>query len=209
MAPIKSSRDIASCLALAERTGSGTLQLGTVQESVGNLLKDWPREQGLYAQLKRLAEFIDTTKSEIAALKPVEVSTTFIPTATDELDAIVEATATATNRIMDAAEQLMMLTAGADSAVADSAMTAITSIFEACTFQDITGQRITKVVKTLKVIQERLGQMIQAEGAEVQPAAAQPSTPPPQGDAALLNGPALPGNGQNQAEIDALLASFD
>jgi len=206
MAPITSSRDIASCLELAAQAAPGKPQLDTLQESVGLLLKDWPRERGLYAQLKRLAEFIDTTKGEIAALKPVEVNTTFIPKATDELDAIVEATASATNRIMDAAEQLMIMTAGLDSTEADRAMAAINSILEACTFQDITGQRITKVVKTLKVIQERIGQMIQAEGTMPAPAAPAPQV---QGDAALLNGPALPGGGKNQDEIDALLASFD
>ena len=207
MAPIRTSVDIASRLSDAEQAATGR-HLAGLQQSVGSLLQEWPRERGIYAQLKRLAEFIESTKSEIAALKPVEVNTSFIPTATDELDAIVEATASATNRIMDAAEVLTNVTAALEPAAADQAMTAITSIYEACTFQDITGQRITKVVKTLKVIQERLDQMIHAAGAEAGPHTA-PVTPKREGDAALLNGPALPGGGKNQDEIDALLASFD
>jgi chemotaxis protein CheZ len=35
----------------------------------------------------------------------------------------------------------------------------ITKLFEACSFQDLTGQRITKVVKTIDFIEDRIETM--------------------------------------------------
>lgn len=190
---------------LADKTSPP--QLDAVGGNVGTLMSSWPSDKGLYLELKRLAAFIEQTKSEIAALRPDEVKLAFLPTATDELDAIVRATAEATNRIMDAAE---VVTNVADTVGGESSgklMDAVTSIYEACSFQDITGQRITKVVSTLKIIEQRIDRMIYSAGAdEVRVAHDIPAADSKDlSDADLLNGPALPGQGRSQEEIDALL----
>ncbi len=181
--------------------------LNGVQRSVTTLMQSWPSDKGLYQQLKRLAAFIEQTKAEIAALRPDEVKSSFLPKATDELDAIVAATADASTRIMDAGDVLMELAGDLPADKSEKAMNAVTSIFEACSFQDITGQRITKVVKTLKVIEDRIDQMLSSETSlpsfvtpEPLPASFAELT-----DEDLLNGPQLPGAGRSQAEIDALL----
>lgn len=89
----------------------------------------------------------------------------------------------------------------------------MTEIFEASNFQDITGQRITKVVSTLKVIEEKINALVTILGDEVQRAAAtdQPNAANDgaPGDEDLLNGPQLPSNAIDQDEIDKLLSSFD
>lgn len=192
--------------AISEKTDPP--QLSAVGSNIGTLMSSWPSDKGLYLELKRLASFIEQTKSEIAALRPDEVKLAFLPKATDELDAIVRSTAEATNRIMDAAEVVGNV---ADKCTGDDAAKlgdAVTSIYEACSFQDITGQRITKVVNTLKVIESRIDQMIYSAGGE------RPSATAAENenraleeicDADLLNGPALPGQGRSQEEIDALL----
>ena len=77
-------------------------------------------------------------------------------------------------------------------------------IFEACSFQDITGQRVTKVVKTLSHIDERLTTLLAALGAELADIPVEPENQP-EGDAALMTGPALEGEGIDQDEVDALL----
>src|SRR5258708_7860400 len=60
----------------------------------------------LYAELEALARFIQTARSEIAAVRPQDIGATDIPLATDELDAVVGATEEATGTILDAAEAL-------------------------------------------------------------------------------------------------------
>ncbi len=162
----------------------------------------------LYHELSSLADYIHSARAEIAALRPDEIRSDFIPTATDELDAIVGATEQATNCILDAAEKLEGLAPVLEPEIAERLTEVTTSIYESCNFQDLTGQRITKVVRMLKAIEERIDTMIQVFGAEMAPAAeAQPKGPVTDED--LLNGPQLPDNATNQAEIDRLLASFD
>jgi chemotaxis protein CheZ len=83
-----------------------------------------------------------------------------IPFATDELDAIVDHTAHATNAILESCEMLDEVAATVSGEAAAKLQEAVTRIYEACSFQDITGQRITKVVGTLKVIEEKVAQII-------------------------------------------------
>jgi chemotaxis protein CheZ len=162
----------------------------------------------LYRELESLAQYIHAAKEEIAALRPGEIKNEFIASATDELDAIVGATEAATNEIMDAAESLGSLSPMLDQEVANRLDEITTRIFEACTFQDITGQRITKVVRALKEIEDRVESLVKMFGAEYEDVK-KPAEPKALTDQDLLNGPQLPGGGTNQADIDALLASFD
>ena len=84
---------------------------------------------------------------------------------------------------------------------------ATTQIYEACSFQDITGQRITKVVATLKAIETKVAQIVTTFGTserEVPIAEAADGA-----EAALLNGPQHPTVAMDQSDIDKLLASFE
>jgi chemotaxis protein CheZ len=86
---------------------------------------------------------------------------------------------------------------------------AVTKIYEACSFQDITGQRITKVVTTLKAIESKVAQIILKFGVKSEPGeACDPATAVISGTVELLNGPQLPSNAMDQSDIDKLLASF-
>ncbi len=132
-------------------------------------------------------------------LRPNELKGERIPEAGRELEAIVQATEAATGTIMDAAEEIMgadTATPGGSQAVNDACM----RIFEACSFQDITGQRISKVVSTFTFIEERLGLLEHTWGPEIADAAAAPE--PEDEDSALMNGPALQGEGNDQDAVD-------
>lgn len=218
---IKSSADISAHLGAAEALSPGSI--GAAQKVVGSLMAKWPNDRGIYLQLQRLADFITKTRQELSSLRPTEVKQEFISRATDELDAIVEGTASATHRIMDAADVIMEVAGRMQKEDADKAMGAVNAIYEACTFQDITGQRVTKVVTMLKVIESRvdamvlaLGEMEPMEGADAAAAegslagtdasGGQPAdaAAPPQGS--KLDGPALPGRGKSQDDIDRILS---
>lgn len=173
-----------------------------------------PVDLKIYQELESLARFIQTARAEIAAIRPQEIRSEFIPAATDELDAVVGATEEATGSILDKAERIMTVAAGLDEPVQSQLIDLVTGIFEACNFQDITGQRITKVVKTLKHIETRIDALVTVLGEEVQrarqaPAAAEPAAAARPAEEKLLNGPQLPSNAIDQDEIDRLLASFD
>jgi chemotaxis protein CheZ len=185
-----------------------------VQSVVATLRGDMTAaELSLFAELEGLSRFIRHAKIEIAALRPDEIQDKHLPTAADELDAIVGSTEKATNVILDSVEKIERASGALEGEPKDAIGTAITNIYEACNFQDITGQRISKVVRTLKQIEDKVAGLVKAFGDEIERAAnvarAEPeqSTGQTADDKALLNGPQLPGNANTQADIDALFGS--
>ena len=164
------------------------------------------KEASLLQEIEELGHTIAIAKSEIAALRVDDITDHDIPFATDELDAIVAHTAHATHAILASCEMLDEVAESISGDGATKLQDAVTRIYEACSFQDITGQRITKVVTTLKAIEAKVAQIIKTFGAKSE---ATPLEEPPAPEAVeLLNGPQLPSNAMDQSDIDKLLASF-
>lgn len=161
----------------------------------------------LYREVEALAEYIKTVRRDIAELRPDDISVRHIPMATDELDAVVQATADATGIILGGMEEIERLAGSLPPDVAAPLGDIVIRIYEACGFQDITGQRISKVVKALRHIEGKIDALLAVFGTDL----GAPTDEAPTDEAAkLLNGPALPSAAANsQADIDALLASFD
>ncbi len=181
-----------------------------IMQTLRNGLSDADRK--VFVALESLSTFIAETKRDIAALRPDEVKDELIPTASDELDAIVAATAEATHSIMDSAEAIERVAASVDKEVAAILTDEATRIFEACGFQDITGQRITKVVNALKDIDKRVDSLINAFGDEIAAVKAEEQAKLEKSDTAgvdisdkaLLEGPQMEGEGTSQDQIDKM-----
>ncbi len=168
-------------------------------------------ELHVYNELEALAEVIRRAKQEIADIRPDEIKDEFLPTAADELDAIVQSTETAANAILDAVEAIEVVIPKVDAAAGEALTNATMQIYEGCNFQDLTGQRISKVVNTLKQIETRVNALVSAFGAELEGALKSERQKsgdgvPAREDAHLLNGPQHPGSAASQDDIDALLA---
>ncbi|WP_321394405.1 protein phosphatase CheZ [Emcibacter sp.] len=160
----------------------------------------------LYQECQSLADYINDAKAEIASLSPEHADSAQIPRAGQELAAIVQQTESATNTIMESAEQIMSADTDDPEVFQATVHEAVMQIFEACSFQDITGQRISKVVRTLEYVEDRVDRLINILGLQDDELAkaAQPAEEIDE-EKALLNGPALEGEGIDQTEIDALL----
>ncbi len=167
-------------------------------------------------EITRLVKEIGKTKSELASLRHPMADTDDdkINSATGELDAIVQATEKATETILHSSEEINDILAAfrGDSeldeehkAAADLIEARTIAILEACNFQDITGQRITKVVNTMRFIEERIKAMIEIWGVD-----AFSHLPLPEEeeevdtDEALLSGPQMDNQGLTQDDIDAM-----
>ncbi len=179
-----------------------------------------PLDLKIHAELESLSNFIQATRSEIASLRPSDINLHDIPTATDELSAVVGATEEATGKILDCCNDIQAIASNLDASAQTGLIDIVTKIYEACSFQDITGQRITKVVKTLQHIEHKIDEMLKVLGHDKadkpngnQKGAAEIMADAKSGEidekAHLLNGPQLPQGASTQDEIDRLLASFD
>jgi chemotaxis protein CheZ len=164
-------------------------------------------------EAEALHNAITRTKEEIAVLRVgfLEERTR----AAHELDAVVSGTEHATQQILTAAEEIeeaadtlsALLKREQEQALAQDIQDQIVRIFEACNFQDLAGQRITKVVAALRFVEDRVTRLMDIWGGaaafkdQAAPAAQQPA-------AKAQHGPKLAGDRGHltQAEVDTMFA---
>ncbi|CCG07446.1 hypothetical protein [Pararhodospirillum photometricum] len=167
----------------------------------------------LKIELNALAHSIETTKKEIALLVAEDSQGDRLTTVTNELDAVVSATENATHTILDSVERMAGLAAQIQAQeqdsyirrLADEIQELTVGVFEACNFQDLTGQRIGKVVNTLKYIEARVDRMMTIWGRDTfRDLPFEPEERSPDVDKRLLNGPQDHVRAISQDEIDLL-----
>jgi chemotaxis protein CheZ len=204
-APQGLQHKIGSALALAQEPLSREQVGEIIHQVLGSVEGDISAtDVKFYREIEGLARYIRAAKAEIAAIRPKDITNEHIPSATDQLDAVVGATEEATNKIMDECDAISALAAALPMEQGAVLQASVTRIFEACNFQDLTGQRITKVVNALKHIEDKIAGLMQALGEEIG------SQPPPEPvededpEKKLLNGPQLAGQGVSQDDIDRL-----
>ncbi len=194
-------------------------ELQATVEAIKNVAADEQAESAhldmLRRELQEMSAAIQHCRHEIASIKPEDGGNNRILAATEELDAIVTSTERATTDILSAAEVIQDVTdklveGGASTDLCDQVQSQAINIMTACSFQDITGQRTTKVVNALRYLEQRVNSMIEIWNAERDKQKA--DTPSPdladsRPDSHLLNGPQLDGEGVNQDDVDALFAN--
>lgn len=190
-----------------------TQELG--EKALEQLRRDQHEAQKIKVEMDLIYEAINRTKREIATLHVSGCNGQELSRVTNELDAVVGGTELATETILAAAEaideragNLAAKLKGDDQGLANDIQEHIVQIFEACNFQDLTGQRITKVVGTLRFVEERIIKMMDIWGGVESFKEIEVELEHRMGDQSLLNGPALDEDQgiASQDDIDALFA---
>jgi chemotaxis protein CheZ len=165
----------------------------------------------LFEEVSAIATFIGVAKRDIAAVGVTDLAGQRIPEAGRELDAIVESTESATNAIMSEAEMLMALEGDDIEVLKQTVQDASMRIFEACTFQDLTGQRVRKVVETLQIIEKRIARLATSlASGDVADTDAEEVAEEHRRALLILNGPQAKGLAIEQDDVDAMfLAGSD
>jgi chemotaxis protein CheZ len=169
----------------------------------------------LKIELDLIYDAISRTKREIAVLHGKSFNGEGMARVNGELGAVVGGTEEATQQILEAAEAIdQAATALAkvnspdqQKLLSEEIQERVVSIFEACNFQDLTGQRISKVMTTMKFIENHVTVMMDIwGGVDAIKAHAPPIVDRREGDARLLNGPKLEDDigHASQDDIDAL-----
>jgi chemotaxis regulatin CheY-phosphate phosphatase CheZ len=141
----------------------------------------------LSAEIHAATQLADFTESNLSGQlariqEQVSVMVAMPATATRnsglELEAVVEATEAAANQIMEAAEAIgdWLRDGSRDVDSMSIVATKLNSIFEACTFQDVTGQRIRRAIQHLQHVETMLTEITPAN-ADASPAAGQRPDP--------------------------------
>lgn len=171
----------------------------------------------LQKEIVKMAQYLDDAKHQILSITPNEnAGTHHISEASSQLDAVIKTTEDASNTIMDAADAIQGAIAGVGGQTEQQIMDATTRIYEACNFQDLTGQRLRKVIATLDYLDDQIAKLAGmfggAEGEDAPQAKAAVVTSLPRKndnrpDGHLMNGPQAPDKAPSQDDIDALFAS--
>lgn len=167
----------------------------------------WGAEVTAEEHERRLHE----TQVQIALIRSDAHAGVGLEAAAAETAAIVETTEDSANVILDSAEHIEQImeenrVTSKDVSVherLDDIQEIVTRIVAATNFQDLTGQRASKVRQTLEFVAQRVAQITEIWGEP----AFEGMAPPPEDadpDRALLNGPQAAGEGLSQDDIDAL-----
>ena len=116
----------------------------------------------------------------------------------------MQATECAANQIMDACSALEAVGRDADGEVADAISQAVSIIYEACSFQDLTGQRIVNVAKTLGLIEGKLADLALLVGIFANEIVEETTA----SEGERLAGPQRPEHAIDQATVDRLIGQL-
>src|SRR5215213_3751659 len=160
--------------------------------------------------LVEMAKAIARTKAEIAAMKPDAEHHGKFGEASVELDSVVQQTEAATSDILACAERVQEIAwtlreQGVEAEVCDLLDATATEVYTACSFQDLTGQRTRKVIGVLRYLEGRINAMIDIWGLDGAMSAQAAETRAVAGDNVLLSGPAQPGQGLDQSDVDMVM----
>ncbi|MDA0240190.1 MAG: protein phosphatase CheZ [Proteobacteria bacterium] len=166
----------------------------------------------LTQEFQGLWRYVERVRKEIAGMYKPADDDHKINSMGEQLDAIVTATEEASNTIMNAMERSDNAVAKLRHVITDPAQLALldeitgssNDVFEACAFQDITGQRINKVVKSITFVEQRISALAEIWGkGELEKVEVEPEKEKTENEK-LLNGPQLAGQGLSQNDIDSL-----
>lgn len=167
-------------------------------------------DRSIHEEFTYIATYISKTREEISRLRPNDIKEQRIPVAGAELEAVVTDTEKATESIMSEAEGVLNLDAGDDPAAYKAAVDeAMMKIIESCSFQDLAGQRVSKVVTSLRHVENRVTRFAQTMGVADAEADEAEVSEAERRKALHLNGPAIGGPEKEQNEVDAILSDLD
>lgn len=214
-------RAIRAQMAAPVRRAAETLEEASDQEMAETqaLLETYRAQieqcEKLKVELDLIHDAISRTKREIAVLHGKSFNGDEMAKVNGELGAVVGGTEQATQQILEATEAIDQAASALSKntspeqqkILSEEIQERVVSIFEACNFQDLTGQRISKVMSTMKFIEQHINEMMNIwGGVDAIKAHAPAIVDTREGDAKLLNGPKLDGDigHASQDDIDAM-----
>ena len=183
---------------------------GVRREAIEQARAQIAEAQSYKAELELIHGAVRRTQAEI---DHAVVAGSVTSDAGSELRAIVAGTEHATQKVLQAAEEIDQsantLSASLKSehqrALAHDIRDGVVQIYEACNFQDIAGQRAAKVIETLAFLEQHVGRLMRIWQAieQFQPVVFDEA---PNGEQRFLNGPKLAGDAghSSQDDIDEL-----
>lgn len=153
--------------------------------------------RALYTQIEEICGHFRQLHLEAMGI----VESSQMPDATLHLNDVLHTTEQATHTILDSSSAIGGIVDASSAGETDKGRVSehLSRIYEACSFQDISGQRIKKVLQHLQSLETQLQHLSETAGGYV---AGSKATAAPASKDILLNGPALSSQAPSQSDID-------
>ncbi len=180
---------------------------GTNREEMERARAQMAEAQAYKTELELIYAALKHGRGEAASLASAGALPPDVSRAGRELAAVVAGTEQATQQVLQAAEEIDQAAGalaaslkGYENGLANDIRDRVVQIFEACNFQDLTGQRIGKVVELLAFLEEHIGRMIEiwSRIERFEPIVLDES----EGDRKFINGPKLAGDAGHSTQTD-------
>ena len=198
-----------------EQRPSRAAARATTQPAQGGDARSAPQDE-FQRDVAAINHAIERSKHEIAALAAQPGAESRMAHARHALAAAIGNMEKATQQILKAAETIdegaralhATLMHDYNRGLSQDIIDQVVRIYEACNFQDLSGQHINKAIDTLKFVEDQVGHMVDIWGNVKPPSAqAQPDDRPL--GRALANGPKIDGDHGHvsQHDIDTMFGS--
>lgn len=149
---------------LVRRLADGLVRLSAIDRRLEEEFEEDRRIElaHIHGEIAAVADYVGRLRAQIRALRPNELLSARLPQARGELSDVKAEGETASNAIMAAAEDILAID---DLPLADyrgRVEEKVLDIMQACSFQDLAGQRITRATTALTEIEKRLSRFAQA-----------------------------------------------
>ncbi|WP_085909252.1 hypothetical protein [Kiloniella majae] len=171
-------------------------------------------DERLHKELEKLVLYVERLRQELADAMRKKGDRTDFENMSVQLDALVKNTEEASNGILKSSEEILEAVEKlrADNSeedrnkLCDLIVGHATSNLEACSFQDITGQRVTKILRSMQFVEDRVSTMAEIYGeAAIQTLGLEISAKETPSEEVAMDGPAIEvEEAISQDEIDAL-----
>ena len=171
------------------------------------------RLEALEGEVLQLVSLIDKMKEEVAAIKHPSQDSGMLGSLSEQMEEIAKETGGAADTILAAAEEISEVAETMKAEIRykgasphfEKILNNTNNILEACSFHDITSQRITRMSRIINAVEETLGTVVLLIGEDALAALPVKEREVDKVDSGIkLEGPAIGGPAMSQDDIDSL-----
>ncbi|MFD2206008.1 hypothetical protein [Kiloniella antarctica] len=129
-------------------------------------------DERLHSELAKLIHYVERVRLELANITRKKGDRSDFENMSDQLDALIKNTEEASYEILKSSEDILETvdklreenSEEDRNKLCDLITTSATNTLQACSFQDITGQRVTKILRSVQFVEDRVNSMAEIYG---------------------------------------------
>ena len=191
-----------------QQENNGLIELNHIDEIIKQFLEILSsnltnkHEREIYSQIDLISAQIIALKRDVSNVSEETLHDQFIPEIVSELHYVIEQSEKSVTGILDAVDEITAMSQGVeDRHIREELLIRVTKILELCSFQDLMGQKIQRIINHLLETESIIYKMLHTLKPEPNLRCANIN------EKSLINGPRNEQEAPSQAQIDDLFSN--